>query len=103
MRWLGKILDFLFRRKKKLPYFCARCGYGKVANIGDTCCRPFMPLDEYRCGICGKRSTMFFVHGFRCKDHEFQIEPSDAIIGDKMIVVIPRVHTEDDQCTPGKE
>ena len=47
-------------------------------------------IDDNICGACGKRATMFFVHGFRCKEHEFQHEPSDAIFGDNIIFVFPK-------------
>lgn len=50
-----------------------------------------MNLDNCICGICGHRAEMFFVHGYRCKDHKFVAEPSDAIIGDDMILVISKI------------
>ena len=49
----------------------------------------FIEIDDNICGACGKRATMFFVHGYRCKEHEFQHEPSDAIFGDNITFVVP--------------
>lgn len=79
------------------PYFCGACGITKVAskieNCGCSVARNW--IDQGQCGVCGAQATMFFVHGFRCRKHEFQIEPSDAhFFGDNVVIVIPRNHSQ---------
>ena len=70
--------------------YCGACGINFVQRKEENCgcMRHRNWLDNAKCGVCGAQATMFFVHGFRCKEHEFQKEPSNALIGDKVIAVI---------------
>lgn len=49
-------------------------------------------IDGNICGVCGKPAVTFFVHGYRCKEHGSQREPSDAIFSDNVIMVVPGLH-----------
>ena len=58
-----------------------------------------MTIDGKVCGVpnCGKQAVMWFVHGHRCRQHEFQKEPSAAVFFDGGVVVKddqPKVSTE---------
>ena len=70
-------------------YYCGACGLSLVKVKGENCGCSIKRnwLDRGQCGVCGNSATMFFVHGFRCREHEWQKEPSDAIITDKIIWV----------------
>lgn len=52
-------------------------------------CRYRPKLEDHLC-YCGKVASMFFVHGFRCEEHAFQKEPSEATITDKMTITFGR-------------
>lgn len=62
---------------------CAKCRY-----------RP--RLEDHLC-FCGEPASMFFVHGFRCNEHAFQVEPSDAHITDKVAVTVSRMKARPNQ------
>ena len=76
-----------------MKYYCAKCGINKTAKKGicDKCKGIKSSLDVNVCGVCQKKANMFFVHGFRCNDHAFQKEPSDAIITNTGIFVFPNM------------
>ena len=56
---------------------------------------PWGSIDNLECGVCGEAAAMWFVHGARCKKHEFQVEPSSAIIGDDVIGVTMKVRRKE--------
>lgn len=51
-----------------------------------------LSLQGKNCGVCGGPADFFFVHGYRCRRHQSEKEPSDAIITPEMILVIPGLH-----------
>lgn len=53
-----------------------------------------MQLDGKACGVCGKPAATFFVNGYRCEEHKGQVSPSDAILTDNTILVIPGLHAK---------
>jgi len=76
-------------------YFCGRCGKTKIAYIGQ--CQSCLKwaeanrIDRNRCGVCGNMADTFFVHGYRCREHFMQIEPSDMVLaGNGIILTGPR-------------
>ncbi len=64
--------------------YCS-CGYVLVPPGVIMCakCKYKPKLEDHLCH-CGKPASMMFVHGFRCCEHAFQVEPSEAHIGDKL-------------------
>lgn len=82
-------------RKNKFPHdwiapgefrYCG-CGLYLVLPDNPICsrCRNRPTLDDHLC-FCGKQAVMMFVHGFRCYDHQWQVEPSHKS-GDENVIV----------------
>lgn len=68
--------------------YCPACGTNQISEMDANCgCASRRNRLEWAvCGICGKPATMFFVYGFRCREHEFQRDPSQAAIGEFMTI-----------------
>lgn len=53
-------------------------------------CQNRLHIEDFACGACGAPSAMMFVHGYRCHQHAFQVEPSQMFGNDKIVGTVGR-------------